>query len=322
MKLVTYESARQPRVGVVEGDFIVDVRATLALLAARRVPRLVASRPAFRNAARKLVQGAPPRDMVELVSRGKDWLDALGTVTSALARALDPRRAHKTLFTPLGRARLRAPIPKPGKICAVGLNYADHAREQGKEPPAKPILFLKGPNTVIGPGDSIQLPINSSQVDYEAEFAVVIGQHAKRVSEQDAWDYVAGFTVMNDVSARDMQYGDKQWFRGKSCDTFGPMGPWIVTRDEVSDPDNLRISLTLNGQTMQESNTRELIFKIPYLISYLSQSMTWEPGDILMTGTPGGVGHYRQPPVYLQPGDRVSVTIELIGTLTNPVVGP
>jgi 2-keto-4-pentenoate hydratase/2-oxohepta-3-ene-1,7-dioic acid hydratase in catechol pathway len=322
MKLVTYESARQHRVGVVEGDFIVDVRAVLALLASRRVPRLVASRPAFRNAARKLVQGAAPRDMIELLAQDKDWLGALGTVISALAGALDPRKAHKALFAPLAKARLRAPVPRPGKVCAVGLNYADHAREQGKEPPSKPIMFLKGPNTIIGPGDAIQIPINSPQVDYEAEFAVVIGKRAKRVSEEEAWDYVAGFTVMNDVSARDMQYGDRQWFRGKSCDTFGPMGPWFVTRDGVSDPDNLRISLTLNGQTMQDSNTRELIFKIPFLISYLSQSMTWEPGDILMTGTPGGVGHYRQPPVYLKPGDRVSVTIEQIGTLSNPVVGP
>jgi 2-keto-4-pentenoate hydratase/2-oxohepta-3-ene-1,7-dioic acid hydratase in catechol pathway len=322
MKLVTYESARQPRVGTVEGDVIVDVRGVLSLLASRRVPRLVASRPVFRDAARVLGEGAAPRDMIELLARGEGWQAALGRVASALAGALDPRKAHKSLFTPLAKARLRAPVPRPGKICAIGLNYADHAREQGKEPPARPIMFLKGPNTIVGPGDAIQLPINSTQVDFEAELAVVIGKRAKRVSEEDAWNYVAGFTALTDVSARDMQYADRQWFRGKSCDTCGPMGPWIVTRDEISDPDNLRISLTLNGQTMQDSNTRELIFKIPFLISFLSQSMTWEPGDILMTGTPGGVGHYRQPPVYLKPGDIVSVTIEKVGTLTNPVIGP
>lgn len=322
MRLVNYESARQPRLGVVEGDYIVDVRGVLSLLASRRVPRLVASRPAFRSAARVLGEDAAPRDMIELLARGEEWRTALGEVISALAGALDPRKAHKALFTPLAKARLRAPIPRPGKICAIGLNYADHAREQGKEPPSRPIMFLKGPNTIIGSGDPIQLPINSTQVDFEAELAVVLGKRAKRVSEDEAWNYVAGFTAMTDVSARDMQYADRQWFRGKSCDTCGPMGPRIVTRDEIADPNNLRISLTLNGQTMQDSNTRELIFKIPFLISFLSQSMTWEPGDILMTGTPGGVGHYRQPPVYLKPGDAVSVTIEKVGTLTNPVVGP
>ncbi len=159
-------------------------------------------------------------------------------------------------------------------------------------------------------------------MDYEAEFAVVIGKGGRRIPVEKAYDTVAGYMILNDVTARDMQFGDKQWFRGKSCDTFAPTGPWIVTRDEVSDPHNLRIVLTLNGQTMQDSNTSNLIFNIPHLISYLSQSITWEVGDIISTGTPPGVGVFRKPPVFLKPGDSVSITVEGIGTLTNPVVEP
>lgn len=159
-------------------------------------------------------------------------------------------------------------------------------------------------------------------MDYEAEFAVVIGKRGKQIPEEKAYDYVAGYMILHDVSARDLQFSDGQWFRGKSCDTFAPTGPWIVTRDEIKDPHNLRISLTLNGETMQDSNTSNLIFKVPYLISYLSQSITWEVGDLISTGTPPGVGVFRKPPVFLAPGDTVSVTVEGLGTLTNPVVGP
>jgi 2-keto-4-pentenoate hydratase/2-oxohepta-3-ene-1,7-dioic acid hydratase in catechol pathway len=330
MKLVTYGSATQLRVGAVEGEYIVDVREALKLVSGR-LPDAVGTREVFKKAARTLLaQDSAPRDMVDLLGRGKAWLKTLGVVTHELASALEVKEglgrrrvalsAPKGLLTPFDKACLRTPIPRPGKITCVGLNYADHAREQGIEPPTQPIFFLKSNNTISGPGDPIILPPNSTQVDYEAEFAVVLGKSGRRIPEEKAYEYVAGYTILNDVSARDMQFGDKQWYRGKSCDTFAPTGPWIVTADEVPDPHDLGISLTLNGQTMQDSNTANLIFGVPYLISYLSQSVTWETGDLLSTGTPPGVGVFRKPPVFLKPGDTVSITVERLGTLTNPVV--
>ena len=210
----------------------------------------------------------------------------------------------------------------PQKIVCVGLNYRDHAEEQGVELPERPLLFAKWPNTLIAAGEAIRIPSISKNVDYEAELAVVIGKGGRNISEERALEHVAGYTLLNDVTARDFQFGDKQWFRGKSCDTFGPLGPWILTRDEIADPHNLKIKLTLNGQTVQDSNTSNLIFKIPYLVSYLSRSLTWEPGDLISTGTPPGVGVFRKPPVFLKAGDTMSVTVERIGTLTNPVVAP
>lgn len=315
MKLVTYEVARQLRLGVVEGDYVVDVEGALARLG--KVPSGDSKLKSAAGLLRKV--GPAPKDMIELLGRGARYRNALGAVTRHLAAALAGKKAPKGLFTPLKSARLRAPIARPAKITCIGLNYADHAREQGGEPPTQPIYFLKSGNTICGPGDPIKLPPNSTQVDYEAEFAVVLGRGGRGIPEEKAYDYVAGYMILNDVSARDMQFGDKQWYRGKSCDTFAPTGPWIITADEVPDPHNLRISLTLNGETMQDSNTGNLIFKVPFLISYLSQSATWEVGDLISTGTPPGVGVFRKPPVFLKPGDRVSVTVEGIGTLTNPV---
>jgi 2-keto-4-pentenoate hydratase/2-oxohepta-3-ene-1,7-dioic acid hydratase in catechol pathway len=330
MKLVTYQSGRQLRVGVVEGQNVVDVRVAVDLATKKRGPRALYSESKFKSAARTLVEaGAAPREMLGVLTRGEEWLKALGTVTKGLARELTGKQAArnsaartmKGLIAPLDSVHLRAPIPRPGKITCVGLNYADHAREQGEEPPPAPIFFLKSCNTIIGPGDKIVLPPNSTQVDYEAEFAVVLGKRGSRIPEDKAYDYVAGYMILHDVSARDLQFSDKQWFRGKSCDTFAPTGPWIVTKDEVPDPHNLRISLTLNGETMQDSNTSNLIFKVPFLVSYLSQSITWEPGDLISTGTPPGVGVFRKPQVFLKPGDTVSVIVEKLGTLTNQVVG-
>jgi len=315
MKLVTYEVAKQSRLGVVAGDWVVDVAAAYGRIPKGRIAD--AKLAAAAKVLRKL--GRPPADMLELLALGERYRKALGAVTTTLAAA---DRGPKGLLTPLRSAKLRAPIAHPNKITCIGLNYADHAREQGGEPPSAPIFFLKSHNTICGPGDPIRLPPNSTQVDYEAEFAVVIGKHGRNIPESEAHKYIAGYTILHDVSARDMQFGDKQWYRGKSCDTFAPTGPWIVTADEVPDPDNLRISLTLNGETLQDSNTINLIFKVPFLISYLSQSVTWEVGDLISTGTPPGVGVFRKPPVFLKAGDVVSVSVEGIGTLTNPVVGP
>ena len=315
MKLVTYEGASGPALGVVHGDVVVDVAEALDW--GGLLPRLEAT---LRTAVEKLEgAGGPPLDMVDLISRDREYVAALARVTAAAASAAPPQPG---LLTPLAGARLRAPIVRPPKITCVGLNYADHAREQGKEPPRIPVFFLKSGNTITGPGDPIRLPVNSNENDCEAELTVVIGRGGSRIPVERAWEHVAGYTILNDVSARDMQREDRQWFRGKSCDTFAPIGPWIVTPDEIPDPHALAISLTLNGQTLQDSNTSNLIHKIDYLISYLSQSLTWEPGDLIATGTPGGVGVFRTPPIFIKPGDVVSVSVEGIGTLTNPVVAP
>ena len=322
MKLVTFQVGKKLHVGAVQSEWVVDIGAAISALKQRKVPRKLAGQSGFKDAARTVLGAGPvPRDMIDLLERGEPWRQALAEVLAGLVGALDPERAPRRLLAPLESAKLLAPIPRPSKIVCVGRNYAEHARERGAEIPTQPIFFLKSANTLCGPDDPIALPPNSTQVDYEAEFAVVMGEGGKRIPEEKAYEHIAGYTILNDVSARDMQRDDKQWFRGKSCDTFAPTGPWLVTRDEIPDPHSLQISLTLNSQTMQDSNTRSMIFRIPYLVSYLSQSLTWEAGDLLSTGTPEGVGAQRTPPVFLKSGDTVSVTVERIGTLTNPVAG-
>jgi 2-keto-4-pentenoate hydratase/2-oxohepta-3-ene-1,7-dioic acid hydratase in catechol pathway len=217
-------------------------------------------------------------------------------------------------------ARLLAPVPRPGKLIAIGLNYRDHAVESNMPIPERPVVFSKFTTSITGPGEPVILPETSAQVDYEAELAVVIGRRAKNVSRESALDYVLGYTNLNDVSARDFQFADGQWQRGKSCDTFAPMGEAIVTTDEVPDPQKLSIKLRLNGQTMQDSSTDQLIFGVPELIAFLSETITLEPGDVIATGTPPGVGFARKPPVFLKDGDVMEVEIEGLGTLRSPVV--
>ena len=212
-----------------------------------------------------------------------------------------------------------APV-MPSKIVCIGLNYKDHAAESNMAIPERPVVFSKFSTAVIAPGEPVVLPSQSSQVDYEAELAVVIGRRAKNVAAERAYDYVLGYTAFNDVTARDFQFGDGQWQRGKSCDTFAPMGQTIVTTDAIPDPHKLSIKLVLNGQTMQDSNTDQLIFGVPALIEFLSESITLEPGDVIATGTPPGVGFARNPPVFLKPGDQMEVLIEGMGGLGNPVV--
>jgi 2-keto-4-pentenoate hydratase/2-oxohepta-3-ene-1,7-dioic acid hydratase in catechol pathway len=213
-----------------------------------------------------------------------------------------------------------APVPRPGKIICIGLNYRDHAAESKMPIPEKPVVFSKFNTAVIAPGEPVVLPSTSQQVDYEAELAVVMGRRAKHVKADRAYDYVLGYTAFNDVTARDFQFADGQWQRGKSCDTFAPMGQTIVTTGAIPDPHKLSIKLLLNGQTMQDSNTDQLIFGVPALIEFLSESITLEPGDVIATGTPPGVGFARNPPVFLKPGDRMEVLIEGMGGLGNPVV--
>jgi 2-keto-4-pentenoate hydratase/2-oxohepta-3-ene-1,7-dioic acid hydratase in catechol pathway len=219
----------------------------------------------------------------------------------------------------LSSVHLSSPIPRPGKIICIGLNYRDHAEESGMAIPTSPIIFSKFGTCVIGSGEAIQIPSGSQKVDYEAELAVVIGRTAKGVAAKDAMQYVFGYTNFNDVSARDFQFADGQWQRGKSCDTFAPMGPSVVTADEVPDPHDLNIKFRLNGETLQDSNTCQLIFKTAELIEFLSRVIMLEPGDVIATGTPPGVGFARKPPVFMKPGDIAEVEIEHLGTLTNPI---
>jgi len=216
--------------------------------------------------------------------------------------------------------RILAPIPRPPKLICIGLNYLDHAKETGQQVPDVPTVFNKFTNVVIGPGESIVLPNASKAPDYEAEMAVVIGPGGRNIPTGKAMDHVFGYTIVNDVSARDIQSATSQWLLGKTCDTFAPMGPWIVTADEVADPHALDIWLEIDGQRLQNSNTRELIFKIPRLIEYISSVVTLEPGDVIATGTPGGIGFKRNPQRLLKPGDEVVIHVEGIGELRNPVV--
>jgi 2-keto-4-pentenoate hydratase/2-oxohepta-3-ene-1,7-dioic acid hydratase in catechol pathway len=216
--------------------------------------------------------------------------------------------------------KLCAPIPDPPKILCMGLNYRDHAKEANLEIPKYPVIFAKYSNTVIGPGDNIVLPKNSPKPDYEAEFGFVIAKRARHIKAEDWRDYVFGYMNCNDVSARDYQMSVSQWTMGKNFDTFAPMGPCLVSADEIEDPHNLNLSLTLNGETMQSSNTRELIFKIPETVAFLSSVMTLEPGDVILTGTPAGVGFSRKPPRWLLPGDEVVVHVEGLGELRNACV--
>lgn len=235
---------------------------------------------------------------------------------------LGERELREVTF-PLHQVRVLAPIPRPGKVIGIGLNYRDHARESGAEIPMNPIVFAKFPSSVIGPYDTIHVvPEISQRVDYEAELGIVIGKRAYRVPVTDAFDYAFGYTAVNDVSARDIQlnaeYG-KQWVRGKSLDTFCPMGPSIVTRDEIADAQNLSVRAILNGQVLQDGNTRDMIFDVPTLISYLSQGITLEPGDVIATGTPKGVGTSRTPPIYLKANDVIEIEVGDLGKLVNPV---
>ncbi|GAB6255469.1 fumarylacetoacetate hydrolase family protein [Peribacillus sp. N1] len=243
-----------------------------------------------------------------------------GSELRSRAEQLIEQRVNDDAIFKLSEVNILPPIAKPDKIICVGLNYFDHCKETGMKPPESPVIFSKYANAIAGHNDAIEIPINSTEVDFEAELAFVIGREAKHVSEEAADDYVFGYTIMNDISARDLQFQDGQWSRGKTADTFAPFGPVIVTKDEVGDPHNLAISLELNGEIMQDSNTSNLIFTVPKIISFLSQSMTLMPGDLIATGTPPGVGMGRNPKIWLKNGDRMNVSIEKIGTLSNHVI--
>ena len=216
--------------------------------------------------------------------------------------------------------RLGPPVAKPSKLICLGKNYVEHAHEGHFEPPEKPLLFAKAPSALNGPRDPVVLPRSCGQVDWEVELAFVIGREGKRVRAEEAFDFIAGYTIMNDVSGREAQFGDGQWFRGKSFDTFAPLGPALVTPDEIGDIAHLALTATVDGQVMQTGHTGDLIFDIPYLLNYISEDITLLPGDVISTGTPAGVGIFRDPPITLQAGNVVECRIAGLGALVNPVV--
>ena len=246
----------------------------------------------------------------KVVPMGPSLLDWLTYGTQGIATGT-PR--------PLSEVRLLAPVPRPGKIICVGLNYRDHAKETGQAIPTEPVLFSKFANSVVGPGADVVVPPEAEKVDYEAELAVVIGRRASRVAAADALDHVAGYTCANDVSSRSLQFLSDQWLLGKAIDTFLPLGPYLVTPDEVPDPQALGIRCLVNDELLQDSNTGQMVFGVAELISYASRTITLEPGDLLATGTPSGVGDAADPPRYLRPGDRMRVEIDGLGQLDNTV---
>ena len=266
--------------------------------------------------------GEPPGDALGWFDLDGPWCRFAQDLDRRLARdAGDLARLHQRALRPLSSVRLRAPVPRPGKLVAVGLTYRDHAAEARMPVPAAPVIFAKFATAIIGSGEPIVLPAANRRIDYEGELAVVVGRRVRAVAPPEALGAVLGFTNANDVSDRDFQKADGQWVRAKSCDTFAPLGPAIVTLDELPNPGALRIELRLNGTTMQSSSTEQFVFDVATLVSFISETITLEPGDVILTGTPAGVGFARRPPVFLRPGDVVEVEIEGLGTLRNPVVG-
>ena len=254
----------------------------------------------------------------EFASMGA-WLRSGDAGARSTAKVRESALANEAFSVALSGLRHAPMIEADARIFCVGLNYADHAAENNLPPPASPIFFSKLAAVVIPHLAPIPKPAITAQLDYEAEVAIVIGRRADRVNEETARTCIAGFTIMNDVTARDLQFKDKQWFRSKNCNGFGPLGPWLVTYDEVGDSRNLDVALRVNGELRQHSNTRNLIFPPEALVSFLSQTLVLEPGDVISTGTPAGIGFHRQPPVFLNPGDRIEIEVSAIGVLENVV---
>ncbi len=293
MKLITYTYQNTTQLGLVLDNAVVNLA----------------------HAVEKHRPGASaPADLLSLLQADERvWELAKATAAWAATSAEVER-------IPLSEVKLEAPLSNPAKIICVGQNYYDHCREQNVPIPERPILFSKFATCIIGNGDTIQWTNGTTeQVDYEAELALVIKKTAKNITQANAYEYIAGYTIVNDISARDVQFGDKQWVRGKSFDTFCPIGPMLVTTDEISDPQNLSIQCRVNGETLQDSSTKEMIFTVPYLLEFITRTITLLPGDVISTGTPHGVGIFRNPQILLKDGDVVEVEIEGLGLLRNPV---
>jgi len=315
MRLLTFETAGRCRLGAEWNGLVADLQNLAALpeLARYGAPALPALLERFPSDMRSYLRGGAQTRAIAL--------EALAFLSSLPAGLIQELAGGSSVLYPETQVRRRAPVADPGKIICLGLNYRDHAAESGMAVPAEPVLFCKYPSAVAGPEDPIVLPPDSDQVDYEAELVFVIGRTARAVPAAEAMSCVAGYTCGHDVSARDYQLrrGGGQWMVGKTWDTFAPMGPVLVTADEPLDPHNLPIRCVLNGETMQNSNTSQFVFSIPEIVAYLSRIMTLEPGDVVFTGTPPGVGFARKPPVFLKPGDVAEIQIDGIGVLRNPV---
>jgi acylpyruvate hydrolase len=297
MKLVRFSTNGQtPRLGVLQGDRIADLQASVvASLTRRGVTRAAEIAAALApNSTRAFLEGGPLVE--ETVAGIKEWVTV-----------------------PANSARLHAPITDPGKFICIGLNYRDHAEEANQPIPKEPPIFAKWSNAILDPNEPILRPRGSNQLDWEVELGVVIGKTARFVSREKALDYVWGYTIINDVSARDFQFIGSQWMAGKIPETFAPVGPYIADRTDIPDPHVLELKLWVNGKQMQSGNTKTFIFDVRYIVSYLSGLMTLSPGDLIATGTPPGVGFARKPPVFLQPGDTCRLEITGLGQIENPV---
>ncbi len=308
MRLATVLWDREPIVAVCIEDSILNVAACGRALRRPRKEQL-------------------PSDMLDLINRGSPALRVVQELyregVRRLAKGTWEAKARDPIVRPVDRIRFLAPIPRPKKnVVCLGRNYAEHAREQQAEVPTAPVFFTKPPSCVIGPEAPVTRHPVTTQLDYEVELAVVIGRSGRNIPRTRAYDYVFGYTIMNDITARDLQQRHMQWFKGKSLDGFCPMGPWIVHKSALPDPHNLRIRLRVNGDVRQAASTADMVFRIPELLEVLSAGMTLEPGDILATGTPSGVGQGFKPPRWLQVGDVVEAEIEEIGLLRNRVIAP
>jgi acylpyruvate hydrolase len=315
MRLLTFSARGQTRLGAEAGAWVIDLnRAGHEYFGAQGGPR----------AAGQADTWLPP-SMKEFLAGGNDAMAAAGEAA---------RHIHALLNDPAEAARIQRegiawrsddvrrlpPVPDPPKILCVGRNYAEHAREGGAEPPELPIIFGRFPHSLLGPGEAFVLPTVSPQVDFEGELVAVIGRRGRGIPEAHALDYVAGYTIFNDISIRDFQRRTSQWMLGKNFDRSGPLGPALVTRDEIPDPQNLTLTVDVSGERMQEAHTGIMIFGVAHLIAYVSQALTLEPGDLIATGTPSGVGFARKPPRWLRAGDIVRVSISQLGVLETPIV--
>jgi len=308
MRFVMMDARGGPQLGMLDGDHVLAF-APLATLASR------AARGKARRAAAEI-----PDDLLSFVERGSL---AQAKAVLALGRGLLATGKARGVAVPVSKARLVAPIPRPRKnIFCMGRNYAEHAKESGSNVPTVPVFFTKPPTCVVGPEAPVTHHAVTQALDYEVELAVVIGRRGRDIPVERALDYVFGYTIMNDVTARDLQRRHEQWFKGKSLDTFAPMGPAVVHRSLVPNPQNLRLRTRVNGEVRQDASTSSMVFTVAQLISALSAGMTIEPGDLLATGTPEGVGMGRTPPLWLKPGDVVEAEIDGIGTLRNRIVAP
>ncbi len=313
MRLVTYQHEGQSRTGAQLDEQVVDLnRAYHAAL------RHMGNEDELAVADVRV-----PTDMIGLLRGGDTSLRAAQQAVAFVRSQLegnDKTLSLQGITYAIDSVSLLPPVMRPGKVVCLGLNYRDHAAEAGMAVPEYPVLFHKVAGSLIGHSQPIVIPRISGKIDYEGELAIIIGRRGKYIAEEDALSYVAGYTVGNDVSARDLQFRTSQWTTGKMLDTFCPLGPALVTRDEVADPNQLAIKTTLNGQVMQEGNTADMIFRVPFIVSYISEVATLEPGDVILTGTPPGIGNTRTPQVFMKPGDTITVEIEQVGKLTNPVV--